>query len=131
MFAEPRHRSWDDIRELLPVGWQVGPTSYEPGNRRWTVVARAANTGVRGKPPETVVGEGEDELHALTELALKLGEMACPRQMADLERRARQAFLAGAEEHSRRDQGPGLTDEELGGSSAGTQATCRRSRSSH
>jgi hypothetical protein len=35
--VDPRHRAWDDIHDLLPEGWQVGPTSYEPGQRKWTV----------------------------------------------------------------------------------------------
>ena len=113
MRADPRHRAWDDIHELLPVGWQVEPTSYDPGSRRWTVVARAPNTGVRGRPPETVTGEGDDELTALTELVRQLRVLVRPGQMADLERRARQAFLAGAAAQSRQSLDRGLTDEEL------------------
>ena len=54
MTSDPRHRAWDDIHDLLPVGWHVGPTSFEPGSRRWTVVARGPKTGGRLRPPESI-----------------------------------------------------------------------------
>lgn len=115
MAADPRHRAWDDIHGLLPVGWHVGPTTYEPGRRRWTVVARGPNTGNRLRPPQTIAGEGEDELHALTELALALRAFNRQGQLADIERRARIAYLAGAEEWSHSALGRGLRVEELHG----------------
>jgi hypothetical protein len=36
--GDPRHRAWADIHDLLPEGWAVGPSSYEPGRRKWTGV---------------------------------------------------------------------------------------------
>ena len=106
-----------DIHELLPGGWRVGPTSYEPGRRRWSVAARGPNNGNRLKPPQIVAGEGEgeDELHALTELVLALREMNRPGRMAELERRMRLAYCQGAEERSRRQVGRGMTEEEIEG----------------
>jgi hypothetical protein len=100
--VDPRHRAWDDIHDLLPEGWQVGPTSYEPGRRKWTVAAHAMKRGRRLKPPETIVGEGEDELAALTYLVLALREYNRPGQMAALERRMRLAYYQVAEEQSGR-----------------------------
>jgi hypothetical protein len=37
--SEPRERAWDDVHELLPRRWRAGPTSNEPGRRRWSVTA--------------------------------------------------------------------------------------------
>jgi len=108
-----RHRAWDDIHDLLPAGWQAGPTSYDPGRRRWTVVARGPNSGIRTRSPATISGQGEEEIAALTELVLALRELNRPGQMADLERRARLAYLSGAEEQSQADHDRGLTESEL------------------
>jgi hypothetical protein len=39
--TDHRQRAWSDIHDLLPEGWSVGPTSYEPGGRKWTVAEHA------------------------------------------------------------------------------------------
>lgn len=77
------------------------------------MTARAPNTGRRGKPPEFVTGQGEDEPATRTDLVLRLREMARPGQMAELERWMRLSRVAGAEERSQQTLGRGLTTEEL------------------
>ena len=67
----------------------------------------------RQRPPQTITVEGEDELHALMELVLALRELNRPGRMADIEQRARQAFLSGAEERSRRVLDRGMADDEV------------------
>ena len=44
-----------------------------PGTGRWTWTARGRHPG-RGKTPETITGTGEDELAAMTDLAIRLAE---------------------------------------------------------
>jgi hypothetical protein len=110
---EPRHRAWDDIHDLLPVGWRVGPTSCDPGNQQWSITARSPKPGGRLRAPATVRGTGEDELAALTDVANQLRELrAVERRMAS-EEKARAAYLHGAEEHSRATLGRPLTQVEL------------------
>lgn len=53
-----------DVLELLPYRWALGPTSYDPGIRRWSYTARGPHPG-RGKHPETITGTGGDELAAM------------------------------------------------------------------
>ena len=88
--AGPRERAWSEIHNLLPEGWAVAPSSFDPGIRGSSVAARSAKHGRARKPPETIVGEGEgecegegegegegedeDELAALTYLVLALRE---------------------------------------------------------
>ena len=105
-----RERAWDDIHDLLPEWWQVGLATFDLGRHRWsvTVTARSPKYSGRPRPPATVTGEGEDEVAALTYLALKLRE----RRMA-LEEKARAAYLHGAEEHSRVTLARPLTQDEL------------------
>ena len=111
--TDPRHRAWNDIHDLLPAGWHVGPTTHEPGLHRWTVVARSPNTGNRLRPPTFISGEGEDELAAVTEPVLEVRELKLPGQMAALGKRMRAVYLAGAEGHSRQEVGRGLSADEL------------------
>ena len=86
MTPDPRHAAWSDVHDLLPEGWVTGPTSYDPGAHRWSLTARAPNTGVRGKPSADITGQGEDELAALTDLVLRRPEYGTPDHMADRER---------------------------------------------
>lgn len=96
----------------LPPGWHVGPPTYDPGLHRWSVTARSPQPG-RRQPPETITETGEDELAALTYLAIRLQERRTTEATARLRTRGRLAYLEGAEEHSRRTRGRGLTGEEL------------------
>ena len=109
--SDPRHRAWDDIHDLLPAGWQVGPVTHDPGLPGWTVTARSRKTGRGGKPPDTITGQGEDELAALTYLALKLRELDRADRMADMERRARLAYYRGAQDGSFEATGAPMTSE--------------------
>jgi hypothetical protein len=103
-----RPRAWSDIHDLLPDGWHVGSLTYDPCGGRWRIVARGPDT----TSVQTIVDvNGEDELHALTELVVALRELNRPGRLAELEQRARQAYVAGAEEHSQRAVGRGLTTE--------------------
>ena len=58
-------------------------------------------------------GDGEDEVAALTDLALRLRELRDAERRMALEEKARAAYLHGAEEHSRRTLGRPLTQDEL------------------
>lgn len=109
----PRERAWSDVHALLPDGWRVGPTSHDPGRRRWIVSAWSPKYANRLKPPATVPGEGEDELAALTDLVVRLRELRAVEQRLALEERQRAAFLRGAEEHSQATLGRPLTQDEL------------------
>lgn len=66
----PRERAWDDIHSWLPDGWRVTAPTWDPGRQRWEVVARSPKPIGRLSRPDYLIGTGEDELHALTELAL-------------------------------------------------------------
>ena len=57
--TDPRHRAWDDIHDLLPAGWHVGPASSAttPSRPVWTVTAHGPVRG-RRKPPETITRRG-------------------------------------------------------------------------
>jgi hypothetical protein len=68
-----RERAALDVLALLPNRWAVGPTSYDPGTGRWSYTARGPHPG-RGKAPERITGTGEDELAAMTDLAIRLAE---------------------------------------------------------
>ena len=70
-----RERAALDVLGLLPEWWSVGPTSYDPGVRRWSVTARGPHAG-RGKTPETVTGTGEDELAAMADLTIRLDALS-------------------------------------------------------
>ena len=99
-----RERAALDVLELLPEWWVVGPTSYDPGNGRWSVTARGRHPG-RGRYPETITGTGEDELAAMIDLRIRLDERRRDAKLAEIDRRGRAPFLEGAEERSRTVQG--------------------------
>ena len=103
-----REDAWDAVHEALPAGWTVGPPTYDPGISAWSVTARSKVPG-RGKPPVTVTGTGPDEAAALRALDDRLRGVPQPdgSRMAELERRFRQAYLAGAEGSSRETSGAG------------------------
>jgi hypothetical protein len=108
-----RERAWDDIHSWLPDGWRVTAPSWDPGRRRREVVARSPKPVGRLSRPDYLIADGEDELHALTELALKLDAIRRAERVVAIEERARLAFVAGAEEESRRTHRRGLTAVEL------------------
>lgn len=110
---DARERAWDDIHSWLPDGWRVTAPSWDPGRQRWEVVARSPKPIGRLSRPDYLVGDGEDELHALTELALKLDAIRRAGRLARIEERARLVFIAGAEEESRRTHRRGLSADEL------------------
>ena len=67
----------------------------------------------RGKHPETITGTGEDELAAMTDLAIQLDERRRDAKLAEIDRRGRAAYLEGAEERSRTVEDRPLTTDEL------------------
>lgn len=67
-----RERAWDLVHARLPAGWHVGPPSYDPRRHRWEIVARSPKPPGRRAVPAYVIGEGEDELAALDNLAERL-----------------------------------------------------------
>ena len=113
MAGQPLERAWDDIHSWLPDGWRVTAPSWDPGRQRWEVVARSPKPIGRLTRPDYLIGDGEDELHALTELALKLDAVRRAGRLATIEERARLAFIDGAEAESRRNHRRGLTADEL------------------
>lgn len=101
-----------DVLSRLPDRWAVGPISYDPRVRRWSITARGPHPG-RGKAPETLRGTGEDELTAMTDLRIQLDERHDDDKLAEIERRGRAAFLEGAEARSEAVEGLPLTTAEL------------------
>ncbi|MEO8230189.1 MAG: hypothetical protein ABI628_10565 [Chloroflexota bacterium] len=83
---DPRERAWDDIHSWMPDGWRVTAPSWDPGRQRWEVVARSPKPIGRLSRPDYLIGEGEDELHALTELALKLDAIRRADRLSAIER---------------------------------------------
>ena len=59
--------------------------------------------------PETITGTGLDELAAMIDLRIRLDERRRDAKLADIDRRGRAAFLAGAEERSRTVEGRPMT----------------------
>jgi hypothetical protein len=100
-----------DILARLPEWWRVGPATYDPGTRRWSMTARS-RPGGRLRPPETLTSRGEDELAAMAEQRSLLDERRRAEKLAEIDRRGRAAFLEGAEEQSRDVQGRPLTSRE-------------------
>lgn len=69
-----REAAWAAVMDRLPPGWRVGPPTFDPGRHRWEIVARSPKPPGRRTNPEYVIGEGDDELAALEDLAAKLGD---------------------------------------------------------
>lgn len=111
--TDPRSRAWDAIHDALPDGWAVGPAAYDPGRRAWTVVAHSAPPAGRYRPPEYMEAQGEDQVAALTYLALALDERRGEERRVEIGMRARLAYVQGAEGEALRSRGRGLTGEEL------------------
>jgi hypothetical protein len=107
-----RERAALDILNRLPEWWRVGPATYDPGTRRWSITARS-RPGGRLRPPETLTGRGEDELHAIAELRILLDERNHGEKLEAIERRGRAAFLEGAEMRSQEIEGRPISAEEL------------------
>jgi hypothetical protein len=103
------------VLEALPARWRLGPPTCDHDRRRWLVTAIGPHTGL-GKLPQTVTGEGEDEIAALVDLDNQLRGVPRPDggRMEELRRRVRLAYLDGAESWSRAEQGRGLDPEVLG-----------------
>lgn len=101
-----------DVLDRLPDGWRVGPATYDPSRRQWSIRARGPHPG-RGNAPETITGSGEDELAAMSYLAIALDELRRRGRLEEIERRGRLAFLHGAEAHSHAAEGRPLSSSEL------------------
>jgi hypothetical protein len=108
-----RQRAWADIYDLLAAGWRVGPGLRHPSTGRWTLIARSPKYSGRQRAPAAVSGQGEDELAARSDLAIRLRELRDVERRMAIEERARAAFLQGAEEQSRATLGRPLTQAEL------------------
>lgn len=106
--------AWNAVFEALPARWRVGPPTYDPGAGCWSVTARSATRG-RGMAPTTVSGTGSDPASALRALDARLRGVPKPDggRLGEIRRRARLAFIAGAEEWTRQQLGRGLDAEEL------------------
>ena len=115
MPADPREPAWFAVHDALPAYWQVGPVTFDPGRGAFSVTARAPHLG-RGKMPVTVSGAGDTEIAALVDLHGRLTGMPRPAddeaKRAELNRRLRQAFYRGAEDHAAKD-GRRLAADEL------------------
>jgi hypothetical protein len=91
--AVPREAAWGAVHEALPALWQVGPAVYSPERRTRLVSAHGPHPG-RGKAPQTVTGEGEDEISALRSLDDQLRGVPKPdgTWMEELPRRLRLVY---------------------------------------
>ena len=38
--GELAERAWADVHDLLPEAWAVGPLTFDPGVKGWSVTAR-------------------------------------------------------------------------------------------
>jgi hypothetical protein len=114
--TDAREAGWDALHEALPARWDVGPVTYSPERRAWSVTAINERTTGRGKLPQTVTGRGEDEIAALRDLDDRLRGVPQPdgSRMDALRRRLRLAYVEGAEEWTRRELGRSLTSQEFG-----------------
>ena len=61
------------VLAMLPDGWRIGQTSWNPDLGRWAITARGPHPG-RGKAQETISGTGVDDLAAITDLGVRLDE---------------------------------------------------------
>lgn len=75
----PRERAWNDIHSWLPDGWRVTAPWWDPGRQRWEVVARSPKPVGRLSRPDYLIGDGEDELEGLTDVALMNGRRSSRR----------------------------------------------------
>jgi hypothetical protein len=72
MSAMPtREAAWFAVQDALPAYWLVGPVTFDPGRRRFSVTARGPHRG-RGKMPIRCPGPGKDEIVALLDLHARL-----------------------------------------------------------
>ena len=114
--TDARVAAWWAVHDALPARWHARPVTYDPGHQVWSVTAHGPLPG-RGKAPQVATGTGEDEVAALRDLDLRL--RGIPRldggRLEELNRRLRQAFVAGAEADSRRRLERGMTADELDG----------------
>jgi hypothetical protein len=94
-----REEAWAAVHEALPARWQVGRPSFDPGRHAWIITALGPHPG-RGKMPVAVSGTGEDEIAALRDLDGHLRGVPRPdgSRLDELRRRARLAYVQGAEE---------------------------------
>jgi len=69
-----REQAWSLIHDRLPDRWRVGPPTYSPATRLWTVAAIPPNRGRRKVwlKPEYIIGSGVDDMDALQDLAERL-----------------------------------------------------------
>jgi hypothetical protein len=114
--VDEREEAWGTLHEALPARWTVGPGSYNPGERRWSMSAVGPHPG-RGKLPVSVTGYGENELEAVLDLNARLRSEQSdgPRKLDELRARLRLAYVGGAEEWSLRETGRALSQDELAG----------------
>lgn len=105
-------RAWEGVHDTLPAQWRVGPVTYDPDRRTWTVAALGPLPVRRGQPPNCIEASGEDEIAALSYLAVKLAESKTAGRMEELRRRLRLAYLSSAEEWSRVHVGRPLSGDE-------------------
>jgi hypothetical protein len=75
--------------------------------------ARSPKYAGRLRPPATISGSGEDELAALTDLAIRLRELRAVERRMAVEREARAAYLEGAGDYAASTLGRPLTTYEL------------------
>jgi hypothetical protein len=106
--------AWNAVHEAVPARWSVSSPSYDPGQHAWSASAIAPHPG-RGKLPTVVTGAGADPTAALRDLDDRLRGVPKPdgSRMEELRRRARMAYVAGAEEWARNELGRGLRVGEL------------------
>lgn len=111
--AAKREQAWNDIHDLLPDGWRASAASFDPGTHRWTVACRSPKHSGRLRAPAVLRGDGEDEVAALTHLAVQLRGLRNAERRMRLEAKTRAAYHHGAEEFSRGTLGRPLTQDEL------------------
>jgi hypothetical protein len=109
--------AWDRLWEALPAGWRVGQPSFDPGRHGWSVSAVDQRTTGRGRIPRSVTGFGDQPAAALVDLDSRLRGADPDRgtRLEELRRRARLAFVAGAEDWARTTNRRPTTGAELAG----------------
>jgi hypothetical protein len=88
---------------------------FDAATHRWSVTCRSPKYSGRLRPPAVVCGDGQDEVAALTDLAIKRRELRDAERRRAFDEKLRAAYLQGAEEHSRALLGRPLTQDELDG----------------